>query len=161
MSPGAVQWLIIDGYSLLHRDPDLKPLLRQRLELARQRLIRKVEPVMGDWADRITIVFDGRGDRGGTDSLDSAIEVFFAPARYTADTVIERLVHAASDPAAVLVVTSDRAERETVSAAGADTLSCGDFLERLARDEARGRSRSSGPRTHGGVSGSLGDHFPV
>lgn len=160
MSHEGVHWLIIDGYSLLHRDPQLKPLLRQRLELARQRLIRKIEPVMGDWADRITIVFDGRGDRGEADPLDTAIEVFFAPARYTADTVIERLVYAAPDPATVLVVTSDRAERETVSAAGADTLSCGDFLDRLAREEARGRSRAATPR-HNSAGGSLGDHFPT
>ena len=127
--------IIIDGYSLLHRDERLKKSLRDGLAVARQQLVRLVERSAGHLANRVTIVFDGQS-AGSDDALAFAgFEVVFSPAGASADSVIERMVHEAPEPARVLVVTSDLQERRTVAAAGADSLSCGDFLARCA--EAR------------------------
>ena len=152
----ACRWLIIDGYSLLHRDPELKPLLRGRLESARQLLVRKVERCLDGLAERATIVFDGKGGRA-EQALATLpqIEILFAPGHLTADTVIERLVTAASEPERIRVVTSDRAERQTVSAAGADSMSCGDFLDYFQRCTQAPRARN-----RGGAKSTLGDFFP-
>jgi uncharacterized protein len=153
-----MKWLIIDGYSLLHRDPTLKPLLRRDLETARQLLVRKVELIAPDWAERITIVFDGKGERTSRLTHAARLEIVFAPSQLTADTVIERLVFAAAGTASILVVTSDRAERQMVVASGAETMSCGDFIalgERQKEQWFRQKRPASPLRP------TLGDHFPA
>lgn len=150
-------WLIIDGYSLLHRfDPEgiRRP---GGLALARQRLVRLIEEYAAGQAERATIVFDGR-ERGRGEGYESeALEVLFSPAGRTADAVIERLVHDCKEPERVMVVSSDRLERQTVSAGGAQTMSCGDFLEHCKRQRPPHRpsvrAGSHRPAT-------LGDLFP-
>jgi predicted RNA-binding protein with PIN domain len=152
------RWIIIDGYSLLHRrgKPGARP---GNLLMARQQLVRKLEEVAGALAERITVVFDGTG-KGGREGYEaSSIEVFFSPSDKTADTIIERMVHEAGAPAGILIVTSDRLERETTAAAGADTMSCGDFLDLCERTRSQ-LSRQGGGH-HGKKTGSkLGDFFP-
>ncbi len=157
MSAARIARLIIDGYSLLHRDPELKPLLATRLGIARQLLIRKVERVAGDLAERAVIVFDGSGRSVDPETTNPDLEVLFAPANRTADTVIEQLVYADPEPERILVITSDRLERQTVIAAGADSMSCGDFLDLVrARTESFTRPRKSARDKRA----TLGDYFP-
>ncbi|MFH0954182.1 MAG: NYN domain-containing protein [Verrucomicrobiota bacterium] len=151
-------WLIVDGYSLLHRDPALKPTSRGGLKTARQRLVRNLEEVAGLAADRITVVFDGTASGSG-EGYESAVQVLFSPSHQTADTVIERLVHACPEPGQVLVVTSDLAERHTVSAAGAHTMSCGDFLASLEEQRKRVTQRTASARGRA-PRAKLGDFFP-
>jgi len=132
--------LIIDGYSLLHRDAAVKKLLGRNLALARRQLIEKLERHGGAIADRITVVFDGRGAQEGASIESRHIEVLFSDGTKTADTMIEQFVHSHGNPDSLWIVTSDRMERETVEAAGAHTLPCIELLERLetgARDTAR------------------------
>ncbi|MFH0880191.1 MAG: NYN domain-containing protein, partial [Lentisphaerota bacterium] len=65
-------WLIVDGYSLIHRD---KRFTRTaRLAGIRQLLIRQLEGVAGFVAERITVVFDGRETNQGPESHSSQIE---------------------------------------------------------------------------------------
>ncbi len=153
------RWLIVDGYSLMHRDPELTHARESNLILARQLLIRKLEEISGSLADRITVVFDGAGAGPDEPHGASPVEVIFSPREKTADTVIERLVHGDDDPVSILVVTSDRAERETVSTRGAQTMSCGEFVDlcdgrqkQLLQQARRKRSHTPKP--------SLGDFFP-
>jgi uncharacterized protein len=155
----AVAWLIVDGYSLLHRDPDLAGLINTQLETARQLLVRKVEQILDRLAPRATIVFDGRQQHHHENAIahHPAIEIRFAPGHLTADTVIERIVHQHPHPATLRIITSDRAERQTVEAAGAETMSCGDFLDlynRLTRPPPRPKPQNARPRP------TLGDFFP-
>lgn len=152
--------LIIDGSSLLHRDPGIAPLLQQDRSRARLELIRKLARLAPGLADRTTLVFDGRGTaRADRDLSITALEVLYSGSSVTADTIIERLVHEAPDPGGILVVASDRAELETVAAAGAQTMACGSFLDHLtgserdaARIQRRRRKLFDGSR--------LGDFFP-
>ena len=84
------RWIIVDGYSLLHRHPQSGSRTGTLLT-ARHRLVRQLEEVAGSLAERFTVVFDGTA-RGGREGYESAsIEVVFSPADKTADTVIERL----------------------------------------------------------------------
>ncbi len=149
--------LLIDGYSLLHRDPDLKPYLNRNLALARQLLVRKAERAADLFDRETTIVFDGRGGTGLAEGAGTDVAIVFAPPQFTADTVIERLVHADPAPERILVVTSDRLERQTVEAAGAESMSCGDFLDLVgSRAESFKRPR----KRDGDKSATLGDYFP-
>ena len=148
------RWIIIDGYSLMHRQG--RP---GNLMTARQQLVRKLEEVAGRLAERITVVFDGTGLGGGEGYEASAIEIVFSPSDKTADTVIERMAHEVPDPAGILVVTSDRLERETAGAAGADTMSSGDFLDWCERTRSE-LSRQAGARRGKNFGSKLGDFFP-
>lgn len=151
-------WIIVDGYSLLHRrgKPGARP---GDLLTARQHLIRNLEEVAGALAERITVVFDGTG-KGGREGYEaSSIDIVFSPADKTADTLIERMVHEAGDPAGILIVSSDRLERETTAAAGADTMSCGDFLDLCERTRSE-LSRQAGRRRGQTPDSKLGDFFP-
>ncbi len=158
MSATQTDRLIIDGYSLLHRDPELKPLLNKNLGLARQLLIRKVQQTTDHWTCHTIIVFDGKDTSGSDEYAEPPMEIVFAPSHLTADTVIERLVFAHEHPATILVVTSDRLIRQTTEAAGAHSMSCGDFLRQAqtrgnASCPTRARTNKSG--------GHLGDYFPA
>ncbi|MFH1477327.1 MAG: NYN domain-containing protein [Verrucomicrobiota bacterium] len=140
----------------------------------RRRLIQLLEKTVGILAERITVVFDGRsggnghsggdghagngparsatsGSRritGGPDEQESpVVEVLFSPRDKTADTVIEQLVFQAGPQGGIVVVTSDRLERETTEAAGAETKAGSVFLdqlnETLVRIEQNLRSRGA------------------
>lgn len=153
-------WILIDGYSLLYRWRSETPEVED-LPFPRQReaLVRLVCETATALAYRVTVVFDGRGPRAEIESNLHAIEVVFAPAHQTADAYIERLAASQPDAARMLVVTSDRAERETTEAAGASSMSCGVFLEHceaIRRHVAR--QTALGPRRGRGFD--LGSAFP-
>lgn len=149
MSPPRA-WVVIDGYSLVHRDAAAAPVHRSgRLAEGRRRVIARLERIAPQLGDRVTLVFDGR-DPGGpdTESPPGPVEVVFTPSNRSADAWIERLAseHAATLP--MLVVTSDRLERTSAAAAGAETMGCGDFLdwcETIERGLAAAARRVSGP----------------
>lgn len=150
------KWLIIDGYNLLHQTEELVRLLSTDIQGARHRLVRMVEETAHNMARQTTIVFDGR-EAGSDPALSSKyLEVFFSPANLSADTVIERLVCQSPDPNKVLVVTSDHAEHDTVSSAGAHTMSSEEFMERCQREV----KKTVRKRTPPGKEPKLGDLFP-
>jgi predicted RNA-binding protein with PIN domain len=153
------QRLIIDGYSLIHRDPETKRIVSENLRRAREVLIEKISRTATAMADHVTIVFDGQQQSGSSPGGTQAIELVYSSSGQTADTVIERLVHQASNPGSWLVVTNDRRERETVMATGVQTMSCAVFLEECARMQKhqtqhmkRRSLKQPGPK--------LGDYFP-
>ena len=154
------RWLIVDGYSLIHRDPELRSLPAVNLMAARERMIRKIESVVGALAEKITVVFDGRDDPGGSEDVIAGVQVLYSRNGMTADTVIERLVHAHAQPGEILVVTSDRRERETVMASGADTMSCSNFLDLCRQTRSRMLPRTSTSRSASFKGPTLGDFFP-
>jgi predicted RNA-binding protein with PIN domain/cytochrome c-type biogenesis protein CcmH/NrfG len=150
-------WLIIDGNNLVHQMPRRAglPFAAARTDLARQ-----IDEVGGVLAKRVILVFDGT--RGGEDEVfrASSVEVLFSPGNRTADDMIERMVATEADKHDIVVVTSDRAERDTVLAVGGGVMSCAHFLDELAVQRgamvrtmrAKPGGRSTGP--------SLGDFFP-
>jgi len=155
----AYQRLIIDGYSLIHRDPETKRMVSENMRRAREVLIEKISRTATAMAEQVTVVFDGQLRSGSVPGGLQAIEILYSSSGQTADTVIERLVHQAVDPAKWLVVTNDRRERETVMATGVQTMSCAVFIEecqRMAKQQTqtmfRRKIQQPGPK--------LGDYFP-
>ncbi len=146
-------WLIIDGYNLMHQDDALDGR-RDDLQTARQRLVRRIEQSASGMARKITVVFDGR--EGGRDvALDAPnLEVLFSPSNRTADGLIEQMVHAAENPERILVVTSDWIEQRLVSVFGASVISCREFLQRCETPAIVSKK----PKSSKGST--LGDFFP-
>lgn len=150
-------WLLIDGYSLMHCDPEFASLVMHRFDAARDRLIRKLEKIPALDASRTTIVFDGKSGDVAYDQMSSSVEVVYTPARYTADGLIERWVQEVGMQMSILVVTADRLERDTVSAAGARCMSCVQFLDLFVNRSVEVKMNLSAART---PSFRLGDQFP-
>lgn len=150
-------WLIIDGYSLLHRFDPRGARRPAGLTMARQRLVRLIEETAAGQAGRVTVVFDGREHGGGEGYESPAVQVLFSPPGRTADAVIERLVHESPTPDGIVVVSSDRLERQTVSACGAHTVSCSDFLAQCERQRAPHRPPARAGRA---ARPTLGELFP-
>jgi predicted RNA-binding protein with PIN domain len=59
----------------------------------------------------------------------------------SADTVIENIVWKAANPEVILVVTSDRMERDAASASGADTIASSLFIEKIREERSRLRDK--------------------
>ncbi len=150
------EWLIIDGYNLLHKVPELAQMLGSDIQGARHRLVRIAEETAHNMARQTTIVFDGREAGQDTALTSKYLEVFFSPGNLSADTVIERLVCKFEHPEKILVVTSDHAEHDTVSSAGAYTMSSEEFMDRCERESKKKISK----RTPPGKEPKLGDLFP-
>jgi len=126
-------WIIIDGYNLLGRIfPQALNTDAETLAKNRKRLLLLLEPLVNLLARKITVVYDGAAIEPHLGVQESEIiEVVFTPPNISADSYIENLIWRASNPQKILVVTSDRMEREGVSACGADTMSASLFIKKI------------------------------
>ena len=113
---------LIDGYNVLHADPDTRVLLRHDFEAARDALADKVTAFCNASGHRAKIVFDGRGvvhERAVSPLGGSGVEIIYGPGHLTADTVIERMVYNAGNRSAFIVVSGDRGVCDTCQHMGA------------------------------------------
>lgn len=151
----STEWMIIDGNNVLHHDNSLWK--NKSFDGSRWELARKTEKLTGIVADHITLVFDGTVGGKAGNVADGAFEVIFADSTIVADTVIEKMVINSFHPERIVVVTSDIMERDTVSAAGASTMSCGNFLDLIRNPPAPFNPQPNRNRFSGSH---LGDFFP-
>ena len=125
--------VLIDGYSLLHRWPELAPGQPRHSARARDELIHVLTRYHDATGEMISVFFDGAGVRADAsrDEAGAVVEVLFSRAGRTADQMIERAAHRFQAYGEVLVVTDDRAERDTVAGMGALTASCENFIRMI------------------------------
>jgi predicted RNA-binding protein with PIN domain len=152
------QWILVDGYSVLHAWPRFATRKARQLSLQQRR--EMLVGVLRQYADhsrrRVTVVFDAYAAKHKAEGKEPAhgVEVLFSERGKTADDMIERLVAQTADKGKILVVTSDNAERQTVEATGAQTTSAEVFeadVEAILRELAgmvrlHTRRRPMGPR---------------
>jgi uncharacterized protein len=153
----ALTRILVDGYSLLHHWTELAAGQPRHSERARDELIHILTRYHDATGEPITIFFDGADLRANVSaSLPPAggtgVEVLFSRAGQTADQMIERAAHRFQSHGEVLVVTDDRAERETVGGFGGTTTGCADFVRQIEsaltemQDELRSRNRTERSR---------------
>lgn len=125
--------ILVDGYSLLHNWPELAPGRPRHSEAARDALVEMLAQYQDVKGEPITVFFDGSGAPPNTPKNDSrqSVEVLFSRSGQTADDMIERAAHRFQEYGEVLVVTNDRAERETVNGVGGLTTSCENFIRMI------------------------------
>ena len=124
-------WIVIDGYNVIRRSPQLHPLDRRDLQEGREALLATLAAYRRLKGHRITVVFDG-WEQGGISEqvrLTAGLQVVFSRRGERADQVIVRFVEKA--PSGAVVVTSDRALADDVARTGALVLSAEEFHERL------------------------------
>lgn len=114
----------MDGANILHAWEELRRVALRDVPSARSQLIQQLAVVHDGEQIRLTIVFDGRGKELAVEHpfQQPTLSVIHTPSSLTADDVIEQMVANSATPAKCCVATDDRAERETVMAAGAMTM---------------------------------------
>jgi predicted RNA-binding protein with PIN domain len=120
-----MRWLI-DGYNVIRRDADLRAHEAAGLQAGRTALLAFLARIAGRLSDDFTVVFDGARPTGGAPS-GGRVQVLFSRPPETADDVLRRL--AATWREGAVVVTSDRAVRDSARRAGAVALTAEAFVE--------------------------------
>ncbi|MDD5483445.1 MAG: NYN domain-containing protein [Kiritimatiellae bacterium] len=152
------EWLIIDGYNLIHRL--FAGEAKGDLARLRKALLARLEPLQNVMARKITVVFDGCLQSPPDNPPESEIiEVVFARAGVTADSVIENIVWHAECPDKILVVTSDRLERDAVGASGAESMAASIFISML-HEQSRNLTSRIDKFNQSREKITLGDFFP-
>ena len=144
--------LIIDGYNLIYASEDLKALMKDDLEAARERLLAEVEEYCAREERSATVVFDAGGRKGpaSRESRTGFLEVAYTAEGQSADSYIEKLAYSAGrTPGSALLVTGDYDQQKVASGAGLLRMSSREFLLVMrdsrteALEKARGSSRAS------------------
>ena len=127
------KYLIIDGYNLIFAWDELKELARERLDLARGRLMDMLSNYAGFTQTELVLVFDGFRTPGNPGSRQEHhnIHVVFTKDGETGDAYIEKIANQIGKNEDVRVVTSDNLIR--LSALRSGVLRCGsrEFIQEL------------------------------
>ena len=123
------EYLIVDGYNVIFAWPELKALARERLDLAREKLMDILSNYCGFTKAELVLVFDAyrTPSHPGAHSDWHNIHVVYTDDGETADTYIERLANDIGKNYAVRVVTSDSLIRLSALHSGVLRVSSGEF----------------------------------
>jgi len=125
--------LIIDGNNALHAIPGLAKSMERDRQVARDDLIRMLEPLQARSQYLLTVVFDGRG---GKTSLtkhqgNQQYSIIYSSSSQGADGVIERMLMAAEFPERITVGTNDNLIRNCAYTHGAAVMRVEELVKKL------------------------------
>lgn len=142
-----VQRIIIDGYNVVHADPQLSRMAAKDLERAREKLLDRLRSYVASRHTRVSVVFDGKGMLADAAAvLPGKLQVLFSPEGQSADELILSTLERSRHPKSYIVVTSDMADiGRAARRLGCQVVSSDEFLKRLSEAEtAPERSQTSG-----------------
>ncbi len=127
------EYLIVDGYNLIFASAELKTLAKDRLDLARSRLMDMLSNYAGFTKSELVLVFDGFRTPGnpGSRSDYHNIHVAFTKDGETGDAYIEKIADQIGKNYSVRVVTSDNLIRLSALRSGVLRCSAGEFINEL------------------------------
>lgn len=150
------EWLIIDGYNVLHTQHELSSLMNINQNKARNKFIRLIEEYCSVITKKTSVIFDGKKNEIDPFLSNDKFEVIFSSSKLTADGFIERAVNSYNNPEKICVITSDRLEERIVSALGASVQSAAKFMELCKNNKTASYSSNIKPAQKP----KLGDFFP-
>ena len=123
------EYLIIDGYNLIFAWDELKNLARERLDLARERLMDMLSNYAGFTQSELVLVFDGFRTPGNPGSRQEYhnIHVVFTRDGETGDAYIEKIANEIGKNYSVRVITSDNLIRLSALRSGVLRTSSKEF----------------------------------
>jgi len=147
----AFDFLLVDGYNIIHDWELLSTLADLSLEFARDKLVNMVANYQGFKDIDIIIVFDAHKIRHGHEKVlhYGNVTIVYTQEFETADAYIERTIQDLADkakPYRVAVATSDSIEQVIVMAKGAIRLSAADFLTEIEAAETEIRRKIAAAR---------------
>lgn len=137
------EYVLVDGYNIIHAWDELKELMDGSMEGARQRLMDMLSNYQGYQKCICILVFDAyKVPRGSADVFRyHNIYVVYTKEAETADTYIERATYEISKEHKVRVATSDAAEQMIVLGHGALRMSADEFHEEVMDVQEKIRER--------------------
>lgn len=146
---GGKRYLLIDAYNVIYAVDELRrALTNDGAECARDKLAERAVSIHDAEGIHTVLILDSRSEALEVDYPfgKKTFEFVYAPARLSADGVIERLVARVAEPARVTVASNDAMVRESARANGAIAISSQDLLvwvhaceRRLIQDAERRR----------------------
>ncbi len=152
--------VIVDGYNLIFSWESLRALARERLDLARERLMDMLSNYCGYTKAELVLVFDGFRTPGnpGSRSEYHNIHVAYTKDGETADAYIERIVDQIGKNYTVRVVTNDSLIRLSALRSGVLRVSSEEFGGQVEQvlDQIDALLQKSGAMAHKARVGELG-----
>lgn len=131
------EYLLVDGYNIIHAWPELRELAKDNLTGARDRLLEILSNYQGFRKSTVIVVFDAyRVPGNATVSAYQNLYVVYTKEAETADQYIEKAVHQISKEHQVTVATSDGVEQVIIMGQGALRMSANGLYEEVERTNA-------------------------
>ncbi|MBR3705217.1 MAG: NYN domain-containing protein, partial [Oscillospiraceae bacterium] len=131
--PTGPEYLLVDGYNIIHAWDELKEMAKSNLEAARRMLMDILCNYQGFKKCIVILVFDAYRVKGNPGSVEhwNNIHVVYTKEAETADTYIERATYDLAKEHRVRVATSDNLEQMIILGHGAVRLSAKEFHEEI------------------------------
>ena len=131
------EYLLVDGYNIIHAWDELKDLAETNLESARLKLVDILSNYQPMRDCQIMVVFDAYRIEGRNETVEKLhnICVVFTGEAQTADHFIEKFAHANKDNYRIIVATSDALEQMIIRGAGAQLMSTRELKEAIYEAE--------------------------
>ena len=125
--------LIIDGNNALHAVPQLAKTLERDRQMARDDLVRMLEPLQARENCLLTVVFDGRGGKTALSKHrgNEQYSIIYSSSSQGADGVIERMLMVAEYPERITVGTNDNLIRNCAYTHGAAVMRVEELVKKL------------------------------
>lgn len=121
--------IIIDAYNLVHRSGDLKKILNESLENAREQLLHKLIAFKSGKKIKITIVFDGNHVGQPSNIKRSGMQIHYSIPPQKADDVIKILLRKKKNCRNVTVISSDNEVLGFARTSRANVMKSEDFYK--------------------------------
>ena len=133
----SVEYLLVDGYNVIHAWDHLRELVDDNMDLARSLLINTLCNYQGYRKCEVILVFDAYRLKGHEREVEKVnnVTIVYTKEAETADMYIERASYKLSKNNRVRVVTSDGMEQLIILGAGAIRVSSREFLEEVQNAE--------------------------
>lgn len=119
------EYLLVDGYNIIHAWPELKELTEDNMDGARVKLLDALCNYQGIKKCVVIVVFDAHLVQGHLEEITDYhnIHVVFTKEAQTADQYIEKFAHENQKKYNITVATSDSLEQVIIRGAGCSLLS--------------------------------------
>ena len=132
------EYLLVDGYNIIHAWPELREIARDNLDAARSRLIEILRNYQGFRQSPVILVFDAYKVKGNPGSIEhlGGLDVVYTREAETADMYIEKATYDLRKHHRVRVATSDALEQVIILGHGALRIPASAFEEEVRAAEA-------------------------
>lgn len=132
---GVDEYLLVDGYNILHAWEEMRELMKVTIDGARNSLLDILCNYQGYKRCRLIVVFDAYKVSGGVGSAQDYhnIHVVYTREAETADQYIEKFAHEMGRKYRVTVATSDGLEQMIIRGQGCILMSANDLKEDIMR----------------------------
>lgn len=132
-APQGPEYLLVDGYNVVHAWPELAALAEENLDAARRRLMDILCNYQGYRKCQVILVFDAYKRKNNPGQVESYhnIHVVYTKEAETADMYIEKVTHQIGRKYRVRVVTSDGMEQLIILGQGGLRVSSRMFKEEV------------------------------